>query len=47
MSQLVSDERLSGIQTVERQMVPGAGLIIAGLASVLLWVAIAAIYALI
>ncbi|MEG3087128.1 hypothetical protein [Sphingomonas sp. PB4P5] len=45
MSQLVSDDRIPGIHPADRQMVPGAGLIIAGLTSAVLWVAIAAVVA--
>jgi hypothetical protein len=47
MQRLIPRDRVLGIPPVDRRMVPGAGIVIAGLASTLLWAAIAGIVALV
>lgn len=46
MRQLVPGEGISRLPSIERERVPGAGLIIVAFASLLLWMAVAAIIAL-
>jgi hypothetical protein len=46
MRHLASDDRIAGVRPVDRRMVPGAGLVIAGVASALLWALVAGIVAL-